>query len=153
MQCQKTFQQRFPDLPLATLLVMTTSDTSDGLLCRLIFGAFTSDGNQLLGTACSMPVRVLANNDVPQGPSSFQVPLGLSQCPLGLISPSLSVSRGAASAAYPNLDADERLQSNSWGAPAGPGGRRPAVAWSWQCLLISISDLITHVMQICRLAA
>ena len=34
---------------------------------RLIVGAYHYESHQLLGSCCSPPVRVLANNDVPTG--------------------------------------------------------------------------------------
>ena len=38
-----------------------------GLAPRLVAGAYDSHGQNLLGTALSPPIRVLANNDVPTG--------------------------------------------------------------------------------------
>lgn len=38
-----------------------------GALCRLVMGAYDQVGHQLLGSTCSAPIRVLANNDVPSG--------------------------------------------------------------------------------------
>ncbi|KAK9845616.1 hypothetical protein WJX84_008808 [Apatococcus fuscideae] len=34
---------------------------------RLVFGVFAEDTGRSIGTACSPPLRVLANNDVPGG--------------------------------------------------------------------------------------
>lgn len=48
-----------------------------GGACRLIVGAYDQVGHQLLGSTCSAPIRVLANNDVPSGAAfiSLQLPI------------------------------------------------------------------------------
>lgn len=39
---------------------------------RLIMGVYDEAGGQLLGTACSQLIRVLANNDCPKGAASIE---------------------------------------------------------------------------------
>ncbi len=34
---------------------------------RLIAGVYNQTGEELLGSGCSQPIRVLANNDIPNG--------------------------------------------------------------------------------------
>ena len=34
---------------------------------RLVVGVYTQTGEELLGSGCSQPIRVLANNDIPRG--------------------------------------------------------------------------------------
>lgn len=41
--------------------------------CRLIFCAFAANTERSIGTACSQPIRVLANNDVPGGAPHFNI--------------------------------------------------------------------------------
>ena len=47
------------------------------LSARMVAGAYDHQGQVLLGTTMSMPIRVLANNDVPTGAAfiSLDVPL------------------------------------------------------------------------------
>ena len=44
---------------------------------RLVVGAYDQVGHQLLGAACSPPIRVLANNDVPSGAAFISLHLPL----------------------------------------------------------------------------
>ena len=34
---------------------------------RLVVGVYSQTGKDLLGSACSQPIRVMANNDIPHG--------------------------------------------------------------------------------------
>ena len=34
---------------------------------RLVVGVYSQTGKDLLGSACSQPIRVVANNDIPHG--------------------------------------------------------------------------------------
>lgn len=47
------------------------------LTCRLVAGAYDEDGDKQLGTGCSAPIRVLANNDVPTGAACIKLHLSL----------------------------------------------------------------------------
>lgn len=40
---------------------------------RLLVGVFDAEHKELLGTACSQPIRVLANNDCPTGAAFIQL--------------------------------------------------------------------------------
>jgi hypothetical protein len=45
---------------------------------RLLFGVYTHDTNEFLGSGVSGPIRVLANNDVPKGAAAMRVRCALS---------------------------------------------------------------------------
>lgn len=45
--------------------------------CRLVAGAYDENGDKQLGTGCSAPIRVLANNDVPTGAACIKLHLSL----------------------------------------------------------------------------
>lgn len=48
---------------------------------RLIAGAYeTGQNGQLLGSGCSAPIRVLANNDTPKGAAFISIPITIRYC-------------------------------------------------------------------------
>ena len=47
---------------------------------RLVVGAFEAASGQLLGTGCSAPIKVLANNDVPNGAAFISIPVSIRYC-------------------------------------------------------------------------
>ena len=68
---------------------------------RLIVGAYDQVGHQLLGAACSAPIRVLANNDVPSGAAFIQLRLPIRAAWEGWQPHALKVRAGAAGGARP----------------------------------------------------
>lgn len=51
-------------------------DLTGRIACRLIAAAY-SEEDTLLGTAMSLPINVLANNDAPHGPATIEMNLPL----------------------------------------------------------------------------
>ena len=71
--CQ-VFSTCLPSSPLSSVNVLQGLPP---LSCRLVAGAYDENGDKQLGTGCSAPIRVLANNDVPTGAACIKLHLSL----------------------------------------------------------------------------
>ena len=49
---------------------------------RLVVGVYNQTGEELLGSGCSQPIRVLANNDIPKGAAHIPLVVTVRYCPL-----------------------------------------------------------------------
>ena len=78
-----------------------TSDTLSPLQRRLIAAAYDTD-RKLLGSCCSLPINVLANNDAPNGPAFIDLNLPLEDS-----------WEGWSSAAGAKLSDEQQLRDNS----------------------------------------
>ena len=47
---------------------------------RLVVGVYSQAGKDLLGSACSQPVRVMANNDIPKGAAHIPLVVNIRCC-------------------------------------------------------------------------
>ena len=47
---------------------------------RLVVGVYSQTGKDLLGSACSQPIRVVANNAIPHGAAHIPLPVTVRCC-------------------------------------------------------------------------
>ena len=47
---------------------------------RLVVGVYSQTGKDLLGPACSQPIRVVANNDIPHGAAHIPLVVNVRGC-------------------------------------------------------------------------
>ena len=47
---------------------------------RLVVGVYSQTGEDLLGSACSQPIRVMANNDIPKGAAHIPLIVSIRCC-------------------------------------------------------------------------
>ncbi len=63
---------------------------------RLVVGVYSQTGKDLLGSACSQPVRVMANNDIPHGAAHIPLIVNVRSATSGFLASSQSLQ-------YPKL--------------------------------------------------